>query len=178
MNVIELQPAQRDELECIENLMQFFMYEFSEWLPIKLGRHGLFAIQEKTAYWRKPATRPMLIRVDGELAGFAIVDDAVHFPEVQYNLGYFFVIRRFRGRGIGKQVVTHLLTQLPGQWQIFHIDDNQPARAFWARVVPDLSSGTFSCQPITADGYPCTLYTFHSPPGAAPTDPESRADPT
>ena len=34
---IELHAAQRDELETIENLMQFYMYDFSEWLPLKLG---------------------------------------------------------------------------------------------------------------------------------------------
>ncbi|SEK73245.1 Predicted acetyltransferase [Pseudomonas sp. NFIX51] len=163
MSQIELHPAQRDELECIENLMQFFMYEFSEWLPLKLGRHGLFQIQPKTEYWRQPGTRPWLLRVDGELAGFAIVDDQVHFAEAQYNLAYFFVVRRFRGRGIGRQVVRQLLELLPGHWQIFHIDDNRPARDFWARVIPTLVGDAYSCHPITADGYPCTLYKFHTP---------------
>ncbi|MGE7955018.1 GNAT family N-acetyltransferase [Pseudomonas sp. NPDC089530] len=163
MSQIDLQPAQRDDWECIENLMQFFMYELSQWLPIKLGQHGLFAIQPKTPYWRQPGTRPWLLRVEGELAGFAIVDDEVRLAEVQYNLAYLFVVRRFRGRGIGRQVVTQLLAGLPGQWQVLHLDANPPARAFWARVLPELSGGAFSCQPSTADGYPCTLYRFLVP---------------
>jgi predicted acetyltransferase len=162
MSQIELHPAQRDELECLENLMQFYLYELSEWLPLQLGRHGLFAIQPQAEYWRQPGTRPWLLRVDGELAGFAIVDEQVHFAEVQYNLAYFFVARRFRGHGVGSQAVAQLLAQLPGHWQIFHIEANPPARAFWARVIPALSQDAYSRHPITADGYPCTLYKFNT----------------
>ena len=47
MPSIELHAAQRDELETIENLMQFYMYDFSEWLPLKLGGHGFFDLQPK-----------------------------------------------------------------------------------------------------------------------------------
>ena len=72
---IELHPAQRDELDIIENLMQFYMYDFSEWLPLKLARHGLFSIHPKDDYWRNPATQPFLIRVDGELVDHVV--DAV-----------------------------------------------------------------------------------------------------
>ncbi|MCB2254527.1 GNAT family N-acetyltransferase [Pseudomonas chlororaphis] len=163
MSPIDLQPAQRNDWQCLENLMQFYLYELSEWLPLELGRHGLFEIQSLDRYWRQPGTRPWLLRVDGELAGFAVVDDKVHLAQAQHNLAYLFVARRFRGRGIGRQVVTQLLAPRPGQWQVFHIDANRPARDFWARVVPQLSGGAFSCQPSTADGYPCTLYAFHIP---------------
>ena len=36
MPSIELHAAERDELETIENLMQFYAYDFSEWLPLKI----------------------------------------------------------------------------------------------------------------------------------------------
>ncbi|OLF53964.1 GNAT family N-acetyltransferase [Pseudomonas chlororaphis] len=162
MNLVELHPAQRDELECLENLMQFYLYELSEWLPITLGRHGLFPLQPLLEYWRQAATRPYLIRVDGELAGFATVDDKVRLAEAQYNLGYWFISRRFRGRGIGRQALRQLLAATPGQWQVMHLEANRPAREFWGRVIPPLSNGAFSCQPANADGYPCILYGFRA----------------
>lgn len=157
---IELHSAQRDELECIENLMQFYMYDFSEWLALEFGERGFFSIQPKLDYWRKPATRPFLIKVDGELAGFVTIDDEVRSQGAQYNIGYFFVGRRYRGRGIGRFVVSALLKKFPGQWQIFHIDANQPARAFWARVIPDLTEGKFTRHQLSVDGYACTLFRF------------------
>ena len=164
MPSIELHAAQRDELETLENLMQFYMYDLSEWLPLKLGGHGCFRIQPQQDYWRNPATRPFLIKVDGELAGFVTVDDNTHLPGAQYNIGYLFVSRRFRGQGIATFVVSTLLSQLPGQWQIFHIDANPPARQFWARVIPGLTGDAFSRHHQPVDGYPCTFYRFQSAP--------------
>ena len=164
MPSIELHTAQRDELETLENLMQFYMYDFSEWLPLKLGGHGFFHIQPLQDYWRNPATRPFLIKVDGELAGFVTVDDNTHLPGAQYNIGYLFVSRRFRGQGVATFVVSTLLSQLPGQWQIFHIDANPPARQFWARVIPGLTGDAFSRHHQPVDGYPCTFYRFQSSP--------------
>ncbi|OOV94572.1 GNAT family N-acetyltransferase [Pseudomonas sp. MF4836] len=163
MPAFELCPAQRDELDILDHLLQFYLYELSAWLPLKLGRHGLYEIQSQDDYWRSPHTRPWLIRVDGELAGMACVDDRVHAASTRYNLGYLFISHRFRGQGLGRAVSARLLEQLPGAWQIVHIDANQPARMFWARVMPTLSGGTFDCQAISADGYPCTLYSFNHP---------------
>ena len=166
---IELHAAQRDELETIENLMQFYVYDFSEWLPLKLGEHGFFNIQPRLDYWRNPATRPFLIKVDGELAGFVTVDNEPHIVGAKHNIGYFFVSRRFRGQGVAKFVVSALLNRFPGQWQIFHIEANQPARLFWAKVIPDLTDGEFTLHHLPIDGYPCTVYRFkRSQPSAVP----------
>lgn len=164
MPSIELHAAQRDELEIIENLMQFYTYDFSEWLPLELGEHGFFNLQPMPDYWRNPATRPFLIKIDGELAGFVTVDNQTHLPGAHYNIGYLFVIRRWRGQGVARFVVSTLLNQLPGEWQIFHIDANQPARLFWAGVMPALNTGTFTLHRQVVDRHPCTFYRFQTSP--------------
>lgn len=158
MSSVELHAAHRDELETIENLMQFYTYDFSECLPLELGDHGLFSLQSMTDYWRDPATRAYLIRVDGKLAGFVTLDNHTHLPGAEHNIGYLFVTRRFRGQGVAKFVVSTLLSRFPGQWQIFHINANAPAQAFWAKVMPGLCPAGFSLHQLTIQGHPCTLY--------------------
>ncbi|MBC8999080.1 GNAT family N-acetyltransferase [Pseudomonas sp. N40(2020)] len=163
MHNVELHPAQRDELQTLENLMQFYMYDFSQWLPLKLAEHGFFSIQPKDEYWRHPATQPFLIRVDDELAGFVTVDNETHIASAEHNIGYFFLARRFRGQGVAQFVVSALLSRIPGQWQIFHIDANRPAQRFWARLMPELSGGELTLLQREVDGYPCTFYVLRSP---------------
>ncbi|AWM91690.1 GNAT family N-acetyltransferase [Pseudomonas sp. 31-12] len=163
MPSIELHAAHRDELETIENLMQFYMHDFSEFLPLKLGEHGFFDIRSNQDYWRKPGTQPFLVKVGGELAGFVTVDDDTHIDGAEHNIGYLFVSRRFRGQGVAKFVVSTLLSRFPGQWQIFHIDANLPARRFWATVMPELADDGFTLHQLPVDGYPCTFYRFQHP---------------
>lgn len=160
MPSIELHAAQRDELETIENLMQFYTYDFSEWLPLKLGEHGFFSIQPLMDDWRNPATRPFLIHVDDELAGFVTLDNDTHLPGAEHNIGYLFVVRRFRGKGVARFVVSTLLNRFPGEWQIFHIDANPCARAFWTKVMPSLCPKGFNLHQLSIKGHPCTLYRF------------------
>jgi predicted acetyltransferase len=164
MPSIALHAAQRDDLQTIECLMQFYTYDFSEWLPLPLSDHGLFNLLPLSDYWRKPATRAFLIRVDGELAGFVTVDDEIHLPGAQHNIGYLFVTRSFRGQGVAKFVVSTLLSRFPGQWQIFHIDANRPARLFWAAVMPGLTNGEFTRHSLSIGGSPCTAYRFQRSP--------------
>ncbi len=160
---IELLRAQRDELDCIENLMQFYLYDFSEWLPLTFAERGLFNVQLPPDYWRKPATQPFLIRVDGALAGFVTVDATAHLAGVTFNISYLFVSRRYRGQGVGRHVVDALLQQLPGCWQVFHLDANLAAKTFWAKVIPALGASELSQHRLPVDGYPCTLFKFRIP---------------
>jgi predicted acetyltransferase len=170
MTSIELHAAHRDELPIIENLMQFYTHDFSEWLPLPLGEQGLFDLRPLEDYWRNPATRPFLIYVEGELAGFVTVDDQTQLPGAHYNMGYLFVSRRYRGQGVGRFVASTLLSQFPGQWQILHVEANRAARLFWARVLPDFTAGQFTLHSLTVEGQRCTLYRFkRSQPSAAPT---------
>jgi predicted acetyltransferase len=164
MPSVELHATQRDELETLENLMQFYTYDLSEWLPLKLGGHGFFSLQPTLDYWRKPTTQPFLITVDNELAGFVTVDDQTHLQGAAHNLGYLFVARRFRGQGVATFVVSALLSRNPGEWQIFHLDKNQPARLFWANVMPTLTGGEFTLHQRLIDENSCTFYRFQAFP--------------
>ncbi|WP_085580028.1 MULTISPECIES: GNAT family N-acetyltransferase [unclassified Pseudomonas] len=163
MPSIELHAAHRDDHDTLDSLMQFYLHDFSEWLPLKLGENGFYPIGPTLDYWRHPATRAFLIRVDNELAGFISVDGNTHLKGAEHNLGYLFVCRRWRGRGVAQFVVSDLLSRIPGQWQIFHIDANRPAQRFWAGAIPALSSGAFTCEQRVIDGYPCTVYGLQSP---------------
>ena len=160
MTTVELLEAKGEDLQRIENMMQFYMYDFSEWLPLPFNDDGWFSIQSKAKYWAKSSTRPFLIAVNGETAGFVTVDDEVTHLDANFSIGYFFVGRRFRGAGVGTAAVTQLLELFPGCWQIFHVNQNASASAFWKKVVPVSTVGNFSVHRETIDGYDCTLYKF------------------
>ena len=117
-------------------------------------------MRSKAEYWAKPSTRPFLITVNDEVAGFITVDDEVTHPEANFSIGYFFVGRKFRGSGVGAAAVKKLLGLFSGCWQIFHINQNASASAFWKKVIPEATLNTFSVHSESIDGYDCTLYKF------------------
>ena len=160
MQHIELKPAGKPDYQCIENLMQFYNYDFTDWIPLPFGQDGFFAIRPKLDYLSNPTTIPFVILVDGEIAGFVTVDDEVNAAGAKYNIGYFFVARRFRGAGVGTHVVRDLLSRFPGPWQIWHVRENLGAAAFWGRVVPQVSDADYTVHSLRIDDCNATLYRF------------------
>lgn len=160
MPKIELKQAEKSDHQLIVNLMQFYNYDFSEWVPLSFSEDGFFAIRPKLEYLSSPTTRPFLVFVDGDIAGFLIVDDEVHATGAKHNIGYFFVARRFRGLGVGTQAVSDLLLKIPGPWQIWHVRENLGAAAFWAKVIPMVSGGEYAVHSLEIDDCNATLYRF------------------
>jgi predicted acetyltransferase len=160
MPQIELRQAEQSEHQLIVNLMQFYNYDFSEWIPLSFAADGFFAIRPKLEYLSRSTTIPLLILVEAEVAGFVIVDDEVHVAGAQHNIGYFFVARRYRGLGVGTQVVSDLLCKLPGRWQIWHVAENLGAAAFWAKAIPVVSGGKYVVHSVDIDDCKATLYRF------------------
>jgi predicted acetyltransferase len=160
MPQIELKQAEQADHQVIVNLMQFYNYDFSEWVPLSFSEDGFFAIRPKLEYLSSPTTIPLLILVDAKIAGFVIIDDEVHVTGAQHNIGYFFVARRYRGLGVGTRVVSDLLGKFPGRWQIWHVRENLGAAAFWAKIVPVVSDGRYVVHSLPIDNCNATLYRF------------------
>jgi predicted acetyltransferase len=75
-----------------------------------------------------------VVRVDNELAGFAIVDGMGTNAQVDYNVAKFFILRRFRHRGVGKYVVHSIFDRFKGNWEVMVYRPNTTALAFWGKV--------------------------------------------
>lgn len=65
------------------------------------------------------------MRVDGRLAGFALLRRGTCFPERDVlsddsgmMITEFFVMRKYRRQGIGKQVARELFECYPGRWEV------------------------------------------------------------
>jgi predicted acetyltransferase len=168
LNDIVVCRATADDLPRIENLMQFYNYDLSEWYPVEFAAHGLYAIRPKQAYWAKPDVVPYKVLVAGHWAGFAVVDDEVVDPASHHNLGYFFVARRYRGLGVGRRLAETILREHAGRWEIYHLEANQAARRFWPRVIERIAGMAPAERGCVIDDVPSTLYTFSVDPPRAP----------
>lgn len=152
--------ASSADLARIEQLMQFYNYDLSEWCPLALSGEGRYTIRSKQAYWATATVKPYLLRVGGELAGFAVVDREVRSATTDFNMGYFFLARRFRGRGLGSHLARDVLQRHRGQWEIYHHTGNLPASRLWPNVIAAVASTLGSHEAFIADGLPATLHTF------------------
>ena len=168
MTTVTLRAAERAQWPVLENLLQFYFYELSAWYPIRLGDDGRLAVPPRADYLALPGTQAWLILADDELAGFAVVDDELVDPRNDLNLGYFFVARRFRGRGVGAAAFGGLLARYPGAWELYYLARNRAAAAFWPRAFERAGLHDVAMSNVVVGGEACVMNRFSA--GSTPSE--------
>lgn len=60
-----------------------------------------------------------------------------------HNIAEFFIMRKWRRRGIGRQVAVTIFAQFPGSWEVALQRHNASAHAFWRAVIDAYTGGAF-----------------------------------
>ena len=112
---------------------------------LDVGDDGRFRVPPIDDYWSDPRRHPFLLRVDGTLAGFALVQERSRLSgdESVADMAEFFVLRRFRRRGVGERAAAWLFDRFPRVWEVRQKLENRAATAFWRRAIGRYSGGNF-----------------------------------
>jgi predicted acetyltransferase len=158
---IELLPNPPEERHVLDNLGRFYVYDFTDFMDWACPENGLFGCGTDE-FWASETNRFFVIRVDGELAGFAVVDASASGPEWDYDIAEFFVLRKFRRRGVGAHVARELFDRFRGRWQVRVLVENTAAHAFWRDVIAGCTDGHCRHGEIADDHYRYFVHWFDS----------------
>jgi len=129
----------------IENLMQFYMYDFSEFMELNITNEGKFkAYEYLDEYWTDMNRFPYLIKCNNSPAGFALVRWIEDETAGYFSVAEFFVLKKYRRSGIGFAIARQLFSLHKGKWEIFQRENNIPAQLFWQKVIDVHTGGSYS----------------------------------
>ncbi|MEX1030705.1 MAG: GNAT family N-acetyltransferase [Paenibacillaceae bacterium] len=143
--LIELHVAEGEEKDILKNLIQFYDYDFSEFTDedvLEKGNYSEYPFID--LYWEESSRVPYLIRVEGSLAGFVLVRTVEEANYIYYSIAEFFVMKKYRRSGIGKQVAETVFNKHRGQWEVYQLERNRPAQTFWVKVISEYTNGNYS----------------------------------
>jgi len=134
---LEVIPATPDQAPILANLIELYAHDFSEFLSIDVGEDGKFGYPTLPFYWSDPDRHPFLIRIDGKLAGFALIQKGseVCNNRTVWDMAEFFILRRYRRHGAGTKAAHKLWALFPGPWEVRVMQSNLAAQPFWAAAV-------------------------------------------
>ena len=128
---VTVSPAALADEPVLRRLMELYLHDFSELDGAEVGEHGTYGYPYLGLYWLEAHRHPFLVRVDGRLAGFALVREGP-----THHMAEFFVMRKHRRRGVGLVVARDVFARFPGAWSVHEIPGNDAAVAFWRRAIP------------------------------------------
>jgi predicted acetyltransferase len=139
---IEVIEATREQIPILQNLGHSYVYDLSELTGWSCNPDGLFGCRDDEFWFGD--THHFLVRVGGEIAGFACVNREVNDARSDWDVAEFFILRKFRGKGVGKYVARWLFDRFPGHWEVGQMLPNTPAIAFWDKVVAEYTGGNYT----------------------------------
>ena len=136
----------------IQNLMQFYIYDFSEYLKYDVEENGFFSpYPNLDEYWEKDTNKfPYLIKESDKYVGFVLVKIMNSNARNYFSIAEFFILKKYRLKGIGKAVAFGIFNLHKGGWEVFQKESNKPAQIFWNKVISSYTKGQF--KEYTADG--------------------------
>jgi predicted acetyltransferase len=144
MNVT-LHEATPADLPVVKNLVPYYIYDLSEHMGWACTADGRFdGCDDLESYWRGPGKHAFVLRATGqEPAGFVLILAEHDEQGVDFSVTDFFVLRKFRGRGVGQRVAHELFDRFRGAWKVEQFAQNKTAVAFWRSVVERYCGGRF-----------------------------------
>lgn len=158
MNVQIFEAAIEDK-PVLRRLLELYLYDFSPFDGCDVDEHGTFGYPYLDHYWTEAGRHPFFVRVDGKLAGLALVRQIDDDPPCT-EMAEFFIMRKYRGQGVGRQTATALFDRFPGRWRVGQETGNAPSQAFWRDVIGRYTNGQF--EEIQAEGWDGPMQTFVS----------------
>ncbi len=131
----------------LANLLELYAHDLSATFGLELGPDGRFGYEKLPLYWLEPGRRfPFLIRRGPHLAGFALVTQGSPGSDdpQDFDVAEFFVVRRYRRSGVGRQAAFLLWDRFPVRWVVRVAEGNHRGLRFWESVIREYTGGDFA----------------------------------
>jgi predicted acetyltransferase len=156
----EVRKAEHSDRELIRRMMELYLHDFSEYENTDLDAHGLYGYDDLDYFWFEPTHAVFVIRVEGKLAGFVLVDNDVKLEGSEREICEFFVLRKYRRQGVGRQAALVVFDQIRTKWEVDVMAPNVPAIDFWRKVIAEYTGGKYEETLLDNEDWKGPVFTF------------------
>jgi predicted acetyltransferase len=158
--MISIHKVEYDQKTTLRNLLELYKYDFSEFDPEDVNENGLYDYMYLDHYWTEEGRHPFFVRVDGKLAGFALVRaiGSKEHNQTIYSMAEFFVMKKYRQLGVGQHAAIEVFNRFSGIWKVAQIETNKPAQIFWRKTIGKYTNNNY--QEVREDEWEGPIQTF------------------
>ncbi|WP_245213503.1 GNAT family N-acetyltransferase [Rhizobacter sp. AJA081-3] len=150
--------TQEDRLP-VYRMLELYQHDLSDIWDQDLDSHGEYGYA-LDHYWHEEGSQAFVATVAGKYAGFALVNRAVRVGTEGCWMDQFFVLKKFRRRGLGQHLAGSVFAALPGRWEVGQMPTNLGAQSFWRKVIGEYTGGRFKEQTLRSGGWQGVVQVF------------------
>jgi len=162
MKRLEVREANAQDRVPIHRMLELYQHDLSDIWDQDLDAQGEYGYA-LDRYGSSGACKAFVACVGGHYAGFALVDRESKVGKDAYWMDQFFILKKYRGQGIGGAVARTVFAALPGAWEVGQMARNLPARKFWRRVIAEHTGGRYVEHELAGGWWEGFVQCFQSP---------------
>lgn len=127
---ISLYKVSLNDKALLDNLLQLYLYDLSEFVPLEISPQGKYEQNMTPKYVSSFEKSAYIIHADLHIIGFVLVE-----PYGEYiKINDLFVLNMWRNKGVGSAVVSILLKKGKPLLCEYHTR-NELAKFFWTNIM-------------------------------------------
>jgi predicted acetyltransferase len=144
----------------LRNLFEHYCYDMSEWFDVDTGPDGRYSYDTSSVWANEYEV--YLAKSGDSIAGFALIGSGAEWlgEPGSHDVHEFFILRRFRRRGLGQSMTTFLWNAHPGKWLVRVLEANAPALHFWRDAISPYSGRSYLEEQRTVNGRQWRFFRF------------------
>jgi predicted acetyltransferase len=131
----------------LQNLFEHYLHDMAEWFQFDYAPNGRYG--HDPALYRDKGDEVWFAYLADTPIGFAIVGSAAAF-----------VVRRYRRRGVGRELARRIWDAYPGTWLVRVFQGNVPAIPFWRGAIAEYSDRDYREEVRSVRDRPWSYFTF------------------
>ena len=159
---IEIKLAEYDEKPLVKKMLELHLYDMSVFDDYDLSKFGEYGYRYLDLYWTETERFPFILRVNQKLAGFALINKFAHIGRVDGAVAEFFILKKYRRRGIGKKLAFEIFQQFLGRWEVCTSANNIVAEKFWQNIIEQFAPDNIEKVQDRIDDRKVIIWTFYS----------------
>lgn len=131
--MVQLVKVKENEQKILKNLLSLYLHDLSQYShDLDINDEGYFEYDSFAAFFEEELLHPYLIKNNNDFIGLILVSEAPYAkPSTNYCIQEFFILKKYRGRGLAQEAISQLFTIFKGIYSLMILKTNRPALHFW-----------------------------------------------
>ncbi|MTI68110.1 MAG: GNAT family N-acetyltransferase [Firmicutes bacterium] len=133
---ITIDIADLREKDVIRNLYTLYLHDLSQFTDDNdIDENGVFIWDSEELYWEKNSLYPLIVKYKDKVIGFLLFSEPPYVKEgCDYCIQEFFILRKYREKGLGREVINILFKKYKGRYSLLVLENNKKALKFWRNI--------------------------------------------
>ena len=143
---ISLEKVEENKKEILYRLLEFSLYDGSNYINNKMENDGVFKYQYFPNYFKEDSREAYFIKYNKKIVGFFMINKYLKVLEKKdnnYSVAEFLIIPKYRRMHIGRLASTKLFNLHKGNWEVQPMENNKIAYKFWGNTINNYTKGNY-----------------------------------